>query len=92
MCQRTPESPLSIDKQDSDSSVMTFLHVHLHEARKQANTVFPTMIGLLLYKIPWIISLHFVGSIGAEELAAAALATTLCNVSYELGSYSIVLV
>jgi multidrug resistance protein, MATE family len=36
---------------------------------------------MLLYKIPWMISLRFVGKIGAMELAAAALATTLCNVT-----------
>lgn len=36
---------------------------------------------MLLYKFPWLISLRFVGGIGAEELAAAALAATLCNVT-----------
>eukprot|EP00521_Asterionellopsis_glacialis_P008016 CAMPEP_0195282402 /NCGR_PEP_ID=MMETSP0707-20130614/1287_1 /TAXON_ID=33640 /ORGANISM="Asterionellopsis glacialis, Strain CCMP134" /LENGTH=517 /DNA_ID=CAMNT_0040341367 /DNA_START=128 /DNA_END=1681 /DNA_ORIENTATION=- len=36
---------------------------------------------MLLYKTPWLISLAFVGRIGTEELAAAALATTLCNVT-----------
>jgi MATE family multidrug resistance protein len=36
---------------------------------------------MLLYRFPWLISLRFVGGIGAEELAAAALASTLCNVT-----------
>ncbi|KAL7527685.1 hypothetical protein ACHAXR_004180 [Thalassiosira sp. AJA248-18] len=36
---------------------------------------------MLLYKIPWLLSLAFVGGIGSKELAAAALATTLCNVT-----------
>eukprot|EP00554_Chaetoceros_debilis_P013464 CAMPEP_0194127374 /NCGR_PEP_ID=MMETSP0150-20130528/60486_1 /TAXON_ID=122233 /ORGANISM="Chaetoceros debilis, Strain MM31A-1" /LENGTH=645 /DNA_ID=CAMNT_0038821295 /DNA_START=148 /DNA_END=2085 /DNA_ORIENTATION=+ len=54
---------------------------YIKEAKKQASIALPTTTGLLLYKIPWIISLHFVGAIGSEELAAAALATTLCNVT-----------
>jgi len=36
---------------------------------------------MLLYRLPWLLSLAFVGSIGSKELAAAALATTLCNVT-----------
>jgi MATE family multidrug resistance protein len=36
---------------------------------------------MLLYKVPWLLSLRFVGNIGSKELAAAALATTLCNVT-----------
>ena len=36
---------------------------------------------MLLYRVPWLLSLYFVGSIGSKELAAAALATTLCNVT-----------
>jgi putative efflux protein, MATE family len=51
------------------------------ETKEQFKIALPTTAGLLLYKIPWIISLHFVGAIGPEELAAAALATTLCNVT-----------
>ena len=39
------------------------------------------MLGMLLYKVPWILSLRFVGHSGSQELAAAALATTLCNVT-----------
>jgi MATE family multidrug resistance protein len=39
------------------------------------------MLGMLLYKVPWLLSLRFVGNIGSKELAAAALATTLCNVT-----------
>ena len=51
------------------------------ELKSQCNIAIPTIIGLVLYKIPWMISLHFVGELGPEALAAAALATTLCNVT-----------
>jgi multidrug resistance protein, MATE family len=53
----------------------------LQEALIQFRTAFPSLVSMLLYKIPWMISLRFVGDIGAMELAAAALATTLCNVT-----------
>lgn len=51
------------------------------ETYEQFRTALPTLFGMLLYRFPWLISLRFVGGIGAEELAAAALATTLCNVT-----------
>jgi len=51
------------------------------EVREQSRTSLPSMLGMLLYKIPWLLSLRFVGKLGSEELAAAALATTLCNVT-----------
>jgi len=44
-------------------------------------TALPTLQSMVLTKIPWLISLRFVAGIGSEELAAAALATTLCNVT-----------
>ena len=44
-------------------------------------TAGPALMSMLLYRFPWLISLRFVGDIGAQELAAAALATTLCNVT-----------
>ena len=53
----------------------------LLELQQQANIAFPTTLALLLYKLPWVISIHFVGNLGPEELAAAALASTLCNVT-----------
>jgi putative MATE family efflux protein len=51
------------------------------EIRGQWKTSLPTICALVLYKFPWLISLRFVGAIGADELAAAALAATLCNVT-----------
>jgi Na+-driven multidrug efflux pump len=58
------------------------LRIHLwSEIAEQWKTAFPAIAGMLLYKFPWLISLRFVGGIGAEELAAAALASTLCNVT-----------
>ncbi len=53
----------------------------LQEIQSQCNIAIPTILGLVFYKIPWMISLHFVGDLGPESLAAAALATTLCNVT-----------
>ena len=51
------------------------------ELRKQLKTSVPATASMLLYRLPWLISLSFVGTIGAKELAAAALATTLANVT-----------
>lgn len=53
----------------------------LREIREQSRTSLPSMLGMMLYKIPWLLSLRFVGNLGSSELAAAALATTLCNVT-----------
>ena len=39
------------------------------------------MASFLLYKIPWLISLHFAGNLGSLELAAVSLAGTICNVT-----------
>ena len=51
------------------------------EVKEQFKTAYPTLIGMAVSKIPWLLSLRFVGEIGSTELAAAALATTLCNVT-----------
>jgi MATE family multidrug resistance protein len=53
----------------------------LQELRQQLKTSVPATASMLLYRLPWIVSLSFVGAIGAKELAAAALATTLANVT-----------
>ncbi|KAL7454697.1 hypothetical protein ACHAWC_006306 [Mediolabrus comicus] len=53
----------------------------LQELRKQLKTSVPATASMLLHRLPWLISLSFVGAIGAKELAAAALATTLANVT-----------
>jgi MATE family multidrug resistance protein len=52
-----------------------------HEIAEQWKTAFPALASMLLSYLPWLISLRFVGGIGAKELAAAALASTLCNVT-----------
>jgi len=51
------------------------------ELQAQSTTAFPALQSLVLSKLPWLISLRFLGGIGGEELAAAALATTLHNVT-----------
>jgi multidrug resistance protein, MATE family len=51
------------------------------EFSRQAHTALPTVACLLLYRCPWVISLRFVGALGADEMAAAALASTLANVT-----------
>jgi MATE family multidrug resistance protein len=69
---------------ESDASFSTSVPLRTrfcNELRQQMMTTFPALMGMLLYKFPWLISLRFVGGIGAQELAAAALAATLCNVT-----------
>jgi hypothetical protein len=44
-------------------------------------TAMPTLQSMILTEIPWLVSLRFVSGIGSEELAAAALSTSLCNVT-----------
>jgi len=51
------------------------------ELREQLRTSIPALVGMILYKIPWLLSLGFVGRIGPMELAAAALASALCDVT-----------
>lgn len=53
----------------------------INEVGSQIKISLPTTVGLLLYKLPWMISLHFVGQLGPDELSAAALATTICNIT-----------
>lgn len=53
----------------------------IQEFRAQLPTALPAVTGSLINKIPWLLSLRFAGNIGSQELAAAALATTLCNVT-----------
>jgi multidrug resistance protein, MATE family len=52
-----------------------------HELQIQLRTSIPAIIGMVINKIPWLLSLHFAGNLGSQELSAAALATTLCNVT-----------
>ena len=51
------------------------------ELSAQLRTSVPETLGMLFSKVPWLVSLGFVGRIGSTELAAAALATSLCNVT-----------
>jgi hypothetical protein len=76
-------APLIIDSVKLVEPVeeFSFLRRVKMEIREQMGTALPTLQSMLLTKIPWLISLRFVSEIGSEELAAAALATTLCNVT-----------
>jgi multidrug resistance protein, MATE family len=51
------------------------------EVEIQSTIALPALMSLVMSKIPWFISLRFLGNIGGEHLAAAALATTLHNVT-----------
>ena len=51
------------------------------EWKQQFKTSWPTLCSMIMYKLPWLISLRFVGALGAEELASAALATTLFSIT-----------
>ena len=53
-----------------------------HELREQSQIALPTLAGLLISKIPWFVTLRFVGLLGStQQLAAAALAMTLRNLT-----------
>ena len=47
----------------------------------QLKTSIPASLNAMGNSLPWLISIGFVGRIGAHELAAAALATSICNVT-----------
>ena len=52
------------------------------EIKSQMTIAMPSITSMILYKIPWLISLGFVGNLySSTELASAALATTICNVT-----------
>mmetsp|Transcript_21667 Transcript_21667/g.51177 ORF Transcript_21667/g.51177 Transcript_21667/m.51177 type:complete len:593 (-) Transcript_21667:24-1802(-) len=51
------------------------------ELREQLKTAVPALQSLVLSKIPWFITLRFLGSFGEQGLASGALATTLNNVT-----------
>jgi hypothetical protein len=76
-------SPLITDslKLGEAAEELSFLRRIKIEVEEQMGTALPTLQSMLLTKIPWLVSLRFVSGIGSEELAAAALATTLCNVT-----------
>lgn len=77
------ETPL-LKVDDAENAVLSgkpWLAMALDELIIQSETALPTLQGMVFTKIPWLISLRFVGGMGALELAAAALATTLCNVT-----------
>mmetsp|Transcript_23006 Transcript_23006/g.56676 ORF Transcript_23006/g.56676 Transcript_23006/m.56676 type:complete len:467 (+) Transcript_23006:93-1493(+) len=64
----------------SDDGSSTWSRVSA-EISEQMATALPTLQSMVITKIPWIISIRFVGGLGSHELAAAALSTTLCNVT-----------
>jgi len=81
------DTPLLVERTDrvdeSDlnaSETFSFARI-LQEMAVQSKTALPTLQSMVFTKIPWLISLRFVGGMGAPQLAAAALATTLCNVT-----------
>mmetsp|Transcript_12853 Transcript_12853/g.32370 ORF Transcript_12853/g.32370 Transcript_12853/m.32370 type:complete len:618 (-) Transcript_12853:1124-2977(-) len=53
------------------------------EIIEQSKTFLPALQSMVLSKIPWFITLRILGEMDGDgvELAAAALATTLCNVT-----------
>jgi MATE family multidrug resistance protein len=69
------------DGPDTASSTSCVVGRVLTELRVQSSTAMPALQSLVLSKIPWFVSLRFLGGIGGEEMAGAALATTLHNVT-----------
>jgi MATE family multidrug resistance protein len=80
----TEESPLLTASDVHNNAIVTdkpLLSRVYAELLDQLETALPILQGMVFTQIPWLISLRFVGGIGAHELAAAALATTLCNIT-----------
>ena len=69
------------DESDLNATEKYWFANPLQEMVVQSKTALPTLQSMVLTRIPWLISLRFVGGMGAPQLAAAALATTLCNVT-----------
>jgi MatE len=68
-------------KSDFDISENSWFARTLQEMVVQSKTALPALQSMVFSRIPWLISLRFVGGMGAPQLAAAALATTICNVT-----------
>jgi len=79
VCTANEDTPLLIGK-DADAH-MPWVTKVFNEMIVQSETALPALQSMVFTKIPWFISLRFVGGMGAPQLAAAALATTLCNVT-----------
>ena len=77
-CAANEDTPLL--RKDADAH-MTWVKNIVNEIIVQSETALPALQSMVFTKIPWFISLRFVGGMGAPQLAAAALATTLCNVT-----------
>lgn len=75
---------MEVDNAHETSSLITRVK---NEVKEQLKTSIPVTVGSIFYRIPWIISIHMVGNIapgtdiGSNQLAAAALAQTLANVT-----------
>jgi hypothetical protein len=53
----------------------------MNEALMQTEMAWPVVVNMVCYRAPWVISIAFVGRLGEVELASAAMASTLANVS-----------
>lgn len=51
------------------------------EAEKHFFIAWPVVVNMICYRLPWMVTLMFVGRLGEVELATAAMATTLANVT-----------
>lgn len=56
-------------------------NIFMEELQEQLKTVKPALQSFVMTKIPFFITLRFLGGFGEQELASAALATTLNNVT-----------
>lgn len=64
------------------SSLATSSSIWFHELYIQLTTAAPTFLGLVLAKVPWLVSLRFLGSLQSNhELAAASFANSLANIT-----------
>jgi Na+-driven multidrug efflux pump len=56
----------------------------MQEIRVQARLVIPVAVGLIANYLLTVIALAFVGQLGTQELAAAALGSTLYSMSAKI--------
>lgn len=77
----TSKEIVRIEQNNGGSIPSSWYEKLLAELDAQSKTACPALQSLVMSKIPWFISLRFLGNAGGEELAAAALATTLHNVT-----------
>lgn len=76
------EEPTTKDSDDDESASKSLWSLISTEMIDYSLPIaLPTVLSMVVTKIPFLITIRWVGGLGTQELAAASLATTLCNVT-----------